>query len=231
LLALQEIATSSTINSADLISSANALPSYVNDASGLIKSQKLDFTAFSRAYLSISTAKTTVGGTNYFYHPNETIELRAHFDKKTIGNFSDDCTPALQSHIAAFDNEVAAFNQKDISYYLKPNLVGRTLIAVTLTSLSAAKQKECNENMLLGATQLTLALKAYTQDKHSLPTSLHDLVPSYLQVLPNDPFSGQPFKYDTARKIFYSIGQTYKDVGGNPSSTWNTAVNPTFSIN
>ena len=50
----------------------------------------------------------------------------------------------------------------------------------------------------------------------ALPASLNDLVPQYLDAIPQDPLSGQPLRYRVAEDAYvvYSVGPDGKDDGG-----------------
>jgi hypothetical protein len=48
---------------------------------------------------------------------------------------------------------------------------------------------------VLRGTALALAIRAFQAEHGSLPVSLKELVPDYLPRLPDDPFSGKPFRY------------------------------------
>ena len=91
--------------------------------------------------------------------------------------------------------------------YVTPNAIGKVLHDVTAVSLDSAKQKACQENTLLAATQLMAGIKAYQQDNKKLPATLDALVPTYLTDMPLDPFSGKEFKYDATAKTISSVGQ------------------------
>ncbi len=68
----------------------------------------------------------------------------------------------------------------------------------------------------LRTAQIALATKLYHQDHDRYPDTLEALVPDYLDVLHNDPFSGKPYlySYDDAGIRVYSVGTNYVDDGG-----------------
>ena len=49
-----------------------------------------------------------------------------------------------------------------------------------------------------------------------LPNQLSDLVPTFLPVVPSDPFDGKPLRYKTLAKgyVVYSVGDDREDNGG-----------------
>jgi hypothetical protein len=68
-----------------------------------------------------------------------------------------------------------------------------------------------------------LALAQYAVYHGAPPAQLARLVPQYLPVVPEDPFSGRPLVYRTepAGYVLYSVGQNSLDDGGQrgPSDT------------
>ncbi len=71
----------------------------------------------------------------------------------------------------------------------------------------------------------TLALRAYFLEHHRYPSSLQELVPTYLPALPGDPFAlSGPVHYrsDGRSYLLYSVGPDGKDDGGVPCKPSNT---------
>jgi hypothetical protein len=69
---------------------------------------------------------------------------------------------------------------------------------------------------------LHCAIRAYQKDHGLPPERLDQLVPDYLPRLPNDPFSGKPFRYLKSHVpnlpehawAVYSVGPDFSDDGG-----------------
>ena len=68
-----------------------------------------------------------------------------------------------------------------------------------------------------GVTRALIAMRMYWLDNGKLPSSLDDLVPSYLKAVPKDAFDGKPVRYSPANKVIYSVGRDLTDNGGDPS--------------
>jgi hypothetical protein len=64
--------------------------------------------------------------------------------------------------------------------------------------------------------QAELALRCYRSEQTRVPARLEDLVPSYLQRVPLDPFSGRPLLYrpQGTNWLLYSVGPDRVDDGG-----------------
>ncbi|MBE3123777.1 MAG: hypothetical protein IMZ65_03150 [Planctomycetes bacterium] len=94
------------------------------------------------------------------------------------------------------------------------NFCGRMLCTIQLAATEDAIRGKCMENVALAGTRLCLAIRAYRLDKGSLPKTLDDLVPVYIDAVPADDFDGRPMRYDPDRKVVYSVGVDLKDSGG-----------------
>ena len=71
-----------------------------------------------------------------------------------------------------------------------------------------------------------LAVRTYQAEHDSLPESLNDLVPQYLTIIPNDPYSGESLVYRPSGKDFllYSVGPNQSDEGGTFPDSWAVTV-------
>lgn len=67
------------------------------------------------------------------------------------------------------------------------------------------------------AVQAGLAIERYRLAEGGMPLALSDLVPTYLDAVPLDPFSGEALKYRLREKagyVVYSVGEDRTDDGG-----------------
>lgn len=81
---------------------------------------------------------------------------------------------------------------------------------------------EARHNQALSRVRLLeteLALRCYRAERSAPPNQVTELVPQYLQRIPQDPFSSQPLVYrpQGTNWLLYSIGPDRKDDGGTPS--------------
>jgi len=68
-------------------------------------------------------------------------------------------------------------------------------------------------------TATFIAIRSYQAGQGGvLPPSLEALVPEYLDVVPRDPYDGQPLRYSAEKKIVYSVGGDGTDSGGSRST-------------
>jgi hypothetical protein len=97
-------------------------------------------------------------------------------------------------------------------------LIGHQLFTPDFLSVRADDFANSAQNNLLVAS---FALRAYALEHGRYPATLKELVPSYLNAVPTDPFStGKALRYTLSGKryLLYSIGPDGKDDGGNPST-------------
>ena len=69
---------------------------------------------------------------------------------------------------------------------------------------------------LVRAARAALAVERYRLAAGKLPEGLSELVPTYMDSVPSDPFDGKPLRYRTLAKgyVVYSVGEDGKDDGG-----------------
>jgi hypothetical protein len=107
-----------------------------------------------------------------------------------------------------------------------PAVPGRFYIIshLLLPRLSSILHKDADHAARVRVAQAALAVERYRRvHAESLPDSLAELVPAYLDAPPLDPIDGQPLRFTKLAKgyVIYSIGSDGKDNGGtepNPKS-------------
>lgn len=93
------------------------------------------------------------------------------------------------------------------SYAITHNIVPSM---TTLASVDLVSQAR------LLTAQTAVAVERYRIATGRLPVDLSDLVPAYLDIVPEDPFDGRPLRYKTLRAgyLLYSIGRDETDNDG-----------------
>lgn len=146
----------------------------------------------------------------YLLQPNATKETFANYYREVIANI-----PLPHSQMKSFDIEKAfGLNKSQARQVLRLNTIGRLFYALFPLGVNKMLQNRCRADCDLAATQIIVACRQYQQERHNLPDHLEALVPAYLAAIPTDPFDGQPFRYNAAQKIIYSVGQDLQDSGG-----------------
>ena len=94
--------------------------------------------------------------------------------------------------------------------------MGQLLVSLLLPAVSSASHAEHRGNAFMTVTRMAFNVELYRREKGSLPPTLQDLVPGYLQQIPKDPLSGKPLHYQTNEKRFriYSVGRNGIDDQG-----------------
>lgn len=114
------------------------------------------------------------------------------------------------------------------------NSIGNTVVRTTLSALPPALAVDERLRFQLDALVVTAALHAYKKANGALPETLAELVPTYLEAVPQDPADGNPMRYSAQKKILYSIGSDREDGGGSVNSGVNEALTdilePTFRL-
>lgn len=102
-------------------------------------------------------------------------------------------------------------------FYETENAIGKMIYDIVEASFITPIIKKCEEDALVGVTQVMFAIKAFHNDTGVYPDTIADLVPEYLKEIPQDPFDGGDMKYSKEKNILYSIGRDLKDNGGTVS--------------
>jgi len=135
---------------------------------------------------------------SFYFQPNKTRLLFADNTRDVIKNIPTSCgvTPEAPLKLLAPRNF--------FSMYVEPNYIGEVLHDIIALGLNGADRVKCQDRALVGETQILLALRAYKTATKSLPSSLDQLVPTYLQAIPTDPFNRQPLQYSLQNKTIFS---------------------------
>jgi len=97
-----------------------------------------------------------------------------------------------------------------------PARKGRPLLACLMGSFARVFVVDVARIARLRAARVALAAERYRLAQGSLPDTLSDLLPAYLDALPNDPYDGKHLRYKRFDKgyVLYCIGQDANDDGG-----------------
>ena len=85
-----------------------------------------------------------------------------------------------------------------------------------MSALSRVTTIELRAIAHLRTARVGLAIQRYRLAAGALPDTLSDLVPAYLDAVPNDPFDGNQLRYERrgAGFVIYSVGEDLSDDGG-----------------
>jgi len=98
----------------------------------------------------------------------------------------------------------------------------RVVASLLLPALDKAIRRTAAAQTAADQAALACALERYRLAKGQFPENLEALVPQFISRLPNDLFTGEPYKYrrtDDAQFVLYSVGWNEKDDGGVPGKT------------
>ncbi len=240
---VQKIIPSSKLTSAELKQYAQGLDKFYKNEDGLIMSFKGEYHFQSWVIDSIVSGdtealKSVVGEEesqnpeiakkikdNYYFQPNKTKLLFAEYARANIKSANQSCGEIKATEV----KPLAPTNPAKL--YTEENAIGKILHDIIAASFSGVSTKKCQEDLLVGATQAMIAIKAFKNDTNNYPSSLNELIPNYLSSVPQDPFDGKPLKYSVTKKILYSVGEDLKDSGGSTGDDWRKMADPTFVLN
>ncbi len=146
----------------------------------------------------------------YFFHPNATLLMFADGYRGLIAHASS--TYADMSRDEA--RHASQLTIASDSFLVQPNFMGRAINQVLFMSGDATTARRCLIETRLAAVQLIGSINRFERRTGNYPETLDALVPEYLEAVPRDPFDGQPFRYNPARGVVYSVGKNLEDGGG-----------------
>lgn len=254
LTALRQIALNNNITAAQSKDMAQKLLSFRDSRNGQVTALKMEYAAYKSFWqkysklgpllgsynlsVNVATGQETqkdsawgtfldyTGLTKFYYHPNQTLRFQYEIMNNGVQNYEADCATVDLNPPLTFPKVYP-----NLAWFFTPNAIGKLLISDGEISLGGLSTKRCNESLAVSATEVTLASRAFAADNNRLPASLSELVPKYLDVIPQDPYNGQPLLYSAAQKLVYSVGPDRKDLGGSPvSDDWQNVSNPSFTI-
>ncbi|MCK4252702.1 EI24 domain-containing protein [candidate division WOR-3 bacterium] len=102
------------------------------------------------------------------------------------------------------------------------NPIGKLLLSMLLPALERANESAVRSEAEANLTITILAIELYKREKGQYPKNIDGLVPEYLQVIPEDPFTTKSliYKKDNDKYILYSCGVDMDDDGGKTIYTY-----------
>jgi hypothetical protein len=180
----------------------------------------------------VDAARLKIGKSFYsfYYRPNETKKLYADWTRDLIRKANGACSNLSNKGSDEDPVPYSTLAFSPFALYFTENAIGTIILSVSLASLDNTIVKKCDADLIASATQLLLAMKAFTQDQGKAPSTLESLVPRYISEIPKDPYGNAPFRYSPQKGVIYSVGRDGRDDGGSEGDDWHEMKDPTFSI-
>ncbi|HUW31585.1 MAG TPA: hypothetical protein VM223_08220 [Planctomycetota bacterium] len=141
--------------------------------------------------------------------PNQTKRLFAEAARTVIGN-----VPRCPAEYEVPEAEQLAQQIREFKPAALRNFTGKLILGMILPATYHAPKEGLGDRMSNRVARLLIALRRYQLATGTLPGSLDQLVPKYIDVVPVDLFDGKPIRYDPAKKIIYSVGTDCEDNAG-----------------
>ncbi len=162
----------------------------------------------------------------YYFHPKRTFQHFAERFRVAAENGGRFCSE-LASIPGASDED----SPSPLELFFSPNAGGQVLLAVGTPDYHRYHYRRCALDSRLGALQTMAALRAWQLERGELPATLAELVPGFLDVVPEDAFDGQPLRWSRERAWLWSVGHDGSDAGGRAGQTEeNDTAEPTFPL-
>jgi hypothetical protein len=134
------------------------------------------------------------------YKGNKTRRIYAEFLREAISQVEGDAVSLRRYR----EQQKACF--KKFSYN-PDNIIGRMVLNIVTPTSSALIKTHLTRQSFFSAHQALIAALAYQREHGKAPDSLDQLVPVYLDDVPQDYFTRAPIRYDAALGAIWSAGE------------------------
>lgn len=148
----------------------------------------------------------------FIYNESATINEVAAYYRQEIKNVTGGYIDVKHKEIYRPANSLTQYLN-----LLSGNPMGKLLLQIMMPRLNTRVERKFQLDARCNLTTLLLALRAYYADNKELPPTLKELVPNYIDKIPQDPFDNTGLKYSRANKKIYSVGSDMKDDKGSES--------------
>lgn len=214
---IRQIAQTTTLSPEALMSYVKRLEKYKQNEEGLKTAFKHEYGFLVWAIDEVNSGrlKSEAGGTieslkthRFYFKPNKTKSLFGDFLRSQIKNVDVPCGFRTVREIKRLTPSSMP------QWIITENLAGRILYDIAMPRYATTiHETRCEDDFSVSATQVLLASRAYKMETGQYPASLDDLVPRYMDGVPDDPFDGKPLRYSAEQKVIYSVGMDLVDSG------------------
>ncbi len=130
---------------------------------------------------------------------------------KTRRIYADQLRDAIR-HIGTDSKSLMLYREYVSAYYKRrsynpDNMVGRMVLNIVTPTASALIKTHHTRLSWLSAHQALIAALVYERENGKAPDTLDQLVPAYLDAVPQDYFTRAPLRYDAALGAIWSAGE------------------------
>jgi hypothetical protein len=113
---------------------------------------------------------------------------------------------------------------------LSPNPAGGILLTIARPNFERFDMKRCHAETKVSLVEALIAVKAYQREHGGLPGQLDDLVPRYLNRVPEDRFAGAPLRYSRESRVVWSVGEDFIDASVGDKYDLHDAAEPALLL-
>ncbi len=147
----------------------------------------------------------------YFYSESMTLSKMSNYFRQEVKNTSLPYNEIKHVDVAR------VYKKNGIDWWLmisSSNALGKTFIDLMQPKLGNCVKNAVEFDSKCQLLKAMIAIKAFKVENNKLPDSLDELIPDYLQSLPQDSFTQKPVIYDSSKKIVYSVDENLTDDTG-----------------
>jgi hypothetical protein len=212
---LQYLALESNLQSGSYKAIIDYIEQY-NDSRALKRSFKVEYAVWKNMLLNFKEVALDEKLKEYSDTPLNRYLLNENLTISEIGGYIEEGIRNIDKPFNAADHTWKMYhpsNAKAIQYLstYSGNVLGKQFFGNIAEMLDDIYRLEYIKNAKFNLIKLLLALKAYHADRQTLPESLNELVPDYIDEIPVDPFDFRKLRYSKKDKVIYSIGPDLKE--------------------
>ena len=146
----------------------------------------------------------------YFYNESMTLSKMSNYFRQEVKNASLPYNEIKHVDVAR------AYNNGNYWWlmFFSSNALGNAFIDLVQPKFGERVEQAVKFDAKCQLLKAMIAIKAFKVENNKLPDSLDELIPGYLQSLPQDSFIRKPVIYDSSKKIVYSVDGNLKDDAG-----------------
>lgn len=156
------------------------------------------------------------GAPHFLLKPNETRFFYAEGAREAIRNIP---LPFKAMKFCDMEADLGLTEAHRWRAFWHGNAAGKMLIAATYPAIESVLKARCQAECDCAGLRLAIACQRYEPKTGHLPEKLDDLVPTFIEAVPADPFDGQPLRYSRARRIVWSVGENLRDDNGSKADS------------
>ena len=195
------------------------IPQELDDTELRRLAERIDRAGSLRAGLALALQHEYRLTAGYFDSADKSLTYKPNRTRHRLAEFYRACIERTRKVDWFSDSEAAVTPEPRTGLdkagdFFSGNSAGEGLVDLVIPTLDSCFRRVARLEALTSFTRVLIALRRHTLKHGTLPATLAELVPEFLETIPRDPFDGKPLRYSREKRILYSVGEDRIDEGG-----------------